>query len=121
MLHSVQKLCAYIPFFESTTPESIYNLSLPYPEYDQTLYDFIADASVSKLMCTDYVEVIEKQGLNSPSKMVEAIDRADLNVLRAILTWVIRSERFCEGSWATALEEGVFLKILKRLQQLYPV
>jgi hypothetical protein len=30
----------------------------------------------------------------------------------------VRQERFCDGLWASAVEDKVFLKVLQRLRQL---
>ncbi|HHX73519.1 MAG TPA: hypothetical protein GX699_01280, partial [Firmicutes bacterium] len=46
------------------------------------------------------------------------IQSADRKTLSAILTFYVRQERFCDGAWAEAMEEGIFLQILQRLQQL---
>jgi Family of unknown function (DUF6508) len=44
-----------------------------------------------------------------------AIPSADLELLKAILTYYVRQERFCDGLWAKAVKEKVFLRILYRL------
>ncbi len=59
-----------------------------------------------------------KKDLLGSKEMIRAIDHADLEVLRAILTGYIRLERFSEGLWAEAVEDKVFLKVLRRLDQI---
>ena len=44
------------------------------------------------------------------------ISRSDEMTLRAVLTYYVRQERFCDGLWETAMEEGIFLAILLRLK-----
>lgn len=43
---------------------------------------------------------------------------ANWELLTAIFTFHVRAERFSEGSWSSAIEEKVFLSILKRLEKL---
>jgi len=50
--------------------------------------------------------------------MKNSIDDADLELIKAIITGYVRQERFCDGLWASAVEDKVFLKILQRLKQL---
>jgi len=125
----IEKLCSYIPYFETANKESVCKWSggekleenhftMAYPEYDQTLREFIQDVYKTNLICYDYLEVIHKRGIKGGEQMINAIDTADLELLKALLTGYVRQERFCDGLWASAVEDKVFLKILKRLQNL---
>ncbi len=93
---------------------------MPYPVYAQNLDKFIQDVYSSDLMCHNYFEIMEEAGLDTSNeeKMIGAIDSAGLDLARAILTGYVRQERFCDGLWASAVEDKVFLKLLKRMQQL---
>ena len=51
-------------------------------------------------------------------QMINSIDAADFELIKAIITWYIRKERFCDWLWAEAVENKVFLKILERLRGL---
>ncbi|MGD9676992.1 MAG: ADP-ribosylglycohydrolase family protein [Vulcanibacillus sp.] len=113
----IDKLCSYIPYFETATVgEKQYNM--PYPDYDRTLVQFIDDVYKTTLMTNNYLDIIKSRGINGEREMSAAIDTADLELVQAILTGYVRQERFCDGLWASAVEDKVFLKILKRLQQL---
>lgn len=48
----------------------------------------------------------------------EAIERADYSLLRAIVTYLIRQERFGDGNWEASVTNGSFLAALKRLKKL---
>jgi len=48
----------------------------------------------------------------------EAVARADLQQIRAMLTFIVRGERFCTGFFGKALREGQLRLILERLRQL---
>ncbi|MUV37637.1 Thiamine phosphate synthase [Lentibacillus sp. JNUCC-1] len=122
----VGKLTAYIPYFETVDPEKVAHweggqqlgekgFSMPYPTYDPTLKQFINTFSATTLMHPNYIDITRQ--LPTQDK-VQAIDSADFEQLRAILTGYVRQERFNEGTWAQAVADNVFLKILKRLREI---
>lgn len=43
---------------------------------------------------------------------------ADEHLLKAIVTQLIRAERFMSGAWIGYVEEGTFLRMLRRLEEL---
>lgn len=47
-----------------------------------------------------------------------AIETADLELLKAILTGYIRQDRFIWGLWEYAVREKVFLRILNRFNEI---
>lgn len=51
-----------------------------------------------------------KRLLEDPS----AIDVANFDQLRKLLTWYIRAERFCDGALFQAFEKGQILRIVQR-------
>ena len=123
-----EKLCAYIPYFETATKESVChweggeklgekNFTMPHPVYDDTLNEFIEEVYKTNIMCDNYLEIISNRGLQNEEEMISAIDNADFELIKAILTGFIRQERFCDGLWASAVENKVFLKVLQRLRQ----
>jgi hypothetical protein len=48
----------------------------------------------------------------------KVIKTADFDLVKVILSKCIRVERFCDGAWASSIESGHFLSILKRLNTL---
>ena len=126
---STEKLCVFIPYFESVNKEDVCQWSggeklgenhftMPYPDYERTLHDFIQEVYKSNIMCYDYLDIIHRRGLDGTEQMKSAIDDADLELTKAILTGYVRQERFCDGLWESAVEDKTFLRILKRLEQL---
>lgn len=124
-----EKLCSYIPFFETATKESVCHweggeklgekqFTVAYPVYDDTLKEFIQEVNKTNIMCYNYLKIINIRGIHDEEQMRSSIDDADLELLKAILTSYIRQERFCDGVWAAAVEDKAFLKILKRLRLL---
>lgn len=126
----VEKLCSYIPYFETATKESVCKwgggeklgekeFKMAYPEYDDTLEEFVQEVYRTNIMVNgDYDEIIHSYGIDSEKQMIKAIDAANVELIKAIITRHVRKERFCDGAWATAVEDKVFLKILQRLRKL---
>ncbi|WP_261177916.1 DUF6508 domain-containing protein [Anaerobacillus sp. CMMVII] len=124
----IEKLSKFLPYFETATMESVCKWTpaektgekqviTPYPTYDKSLLGFIDEIYSSNFMYTDYMSTI--QDLDGDLNI--AIETADLDLLRAILTYYVRAERFSDGAWAMAVEEKVFLKILRRLKEINKV
>ena len=127
--NSIEKLSHYIPYFETATKESVCHwgggeklgenqFTMPYPIYDDTLVEFIEEFYKTNLISYDYLDVIESRGLKSTNEINNAIDYADIELVKAILTGYVRQERFCDGIWVDAVRDKVFLKILKRFCEL---
>ena len=128
--NGVKKLCEYIPFFETATSENVcrweggektgkdeYHIS--FPVYDSTLSNFIRDFYSTNLIYYNYLNLIEQRELNNTSEMIEAIATADLELLKALLTGFVRQERFGDGLWEFAIEQKIYLKVLKRFNELF--
>ena len=124
-----EKIRVYIPYFEATDTENSCHwregrltengtYTMPYPVYEDKLLQFIDDVSNSGLMDYAYGATIQKYGLEMNDGLAGQIDTADLKLTKAILTCYIRQERFYEGLWTTAVKEGIFLALLKRLRTL---
>lgn len=90
-------------------------LTLPWPEYDETVERFI--------------DLIETQGCwmvgsYNPEEVkellmdVEAMRVATLPEIRRMLTLVVRGERFCGGWWFSMIEEGHVRRLLERLAEI---
>ncbi|KAF1084330.1 hypothetical protein SPSYN_02106 [Sporotomaculum syntrophicum] len=87
-----------------------------YPEYDDKLTQFIDDFYKTDLLKQDYLEFLDKNVARFEN-IEDVIGKADFETLKAILTYYVRQERFSDGLWATAAEEGIFLKLLEKLCQ----
>lgn len=126
---SIEKLTSYLPYFEKATRVSVCSWSgaeklgakyynMFYPKYDPRFEKFVDEFYKSGLICYNYLDIIEKYGIKSKNKIIDVITRADLQLLRAILTGYIRQERFSDGLWADAVEDKIFYNILMRLEKL---
>ncbi len=108
-----QKLLEYIPYFENEEVEFC-KWDSGYPHYDIKLHEFIESAYETNLLKKDYLEYLEEKVKDH--NLTAAILSANLELLKVILTYYVRQERFCDGLWASAAKDKVFLRILYRLR-----
>lgn len=86
-------------------------ITMPYPRYDSRLLEALSSASQLIGTDFDYVShVHEVAGLN-----VTEMSRANLSTF---LTWVQRSERFCDGAIDGFVQDGRVLQALRRAIEL---
>lgn len=125
----LEKIRHYISYFETVRAEAAYrwekgkklkngSYSVGFPVYQSKFLDFVDDVSRSNLMDCSYGETLREYGLKMDNGLAKEIDTADFKLAKAILTCYIRQERFCDGLWGRAIEEGTFLALLKRLETL---
>ena len=120
----------YLPYFEDLIPSDAYkyieptkhkdgSMSLPGYNYDDKFLQFTHDFYNSGLSVSDYSEILNTKVPDWQTVNInEVLETSDLELTKAILTKSIRVERFCDGAWAGAIENGTFLAILKRLSVL---
>jgi hypothetical protein len=85
-----------------------------WPEYDESVIEFI---KIAEHECWTDPEYLKKK----PRQMLEseyAIETADLNEIKTILTFCVRGERFCNGHWGAMIEGGYVRRLLQRLTEL---
>jgi hypothetical protein len=92
-------------------------IQIGYPIYEERFMDFIKDAGKSGFLRHDYLDIIRRRTPKG-AKLEDLIDMADEELFYSIFTFFIRGERFCDGFWAKAIDDKVFLKILLKLQLL---
>jgi len=91
---------------------------LPYPKYDNKLLEFIQAVYDSGIMMDDYV-IYFKDRIGSSSDVISVIQNTnEFDILRAVLTYYVRQERFQEGLWGKAAEDKIFLTILLKMRDL---
>jgi hypothetical protein len=110
-----KKLLDFISYFEDDDIEFCVWES-GYPKYDDKLNVFIQTAYETGLLRGEYLEYLNDK--IKDNDITIAIPSADLELLKSILTKYVRKERFCDGAWASAAKEKVFLRILYRLREL---
>ncbi len=126
---NIEQLSEYLSYLTDATKESVVSwvnggdqnddpFYLTYPVYDRTFVEFVDELYETDLLLENYNEIIMELGLTDERDLALVIDEADMDVVRAILTYFIRQERFQDGLWAEAVEQRVFLNVLKRLREL---
>lgn len=109
------KLLDYIPYFENEDVEFC-KWDSGYPNYDDKLEEFIKSIYDSDLLKGDYLEYLNEKVKDK--NISASIPSADWELLKSSLTYFVRQERFCDGTWAMAAKDQVFLRILYRLREL---
>ena len=107
------QLKRYLHFFEDDTIIFFKDTS-GYIEYHKTLDKFIYDCEKLHMMDREYLENLEEY-IGKGIELKELIEIADIKLLKSILTYYIRGERFCEGMIAAGFKDDVFRRILIRL------
>ncbi len=89
------------------------SVTLPYPIYDSRLLAAMSGASRLVGQDFDYVNhVDEVKDLHVPEMTRDQ--------LATFLTWVQRSERFCDGAIDSFVQDGRLLQALRRVVELEP-
>lgn len=74
--------------------------------------DLYKEGFVTKFRWMDWIEAEEYSASD------EKLSKADLKDIRRLLTTIVRQDRFCEGLLEEVIENGLMLKILKRLKEI---
>ena len=119
-----RELLAFLPklYAEGFTPiKSVHSkdevgeiVAFPWPEYDDVVKEFMDQIRRDCWYDHGYVPEDAKKLIESE----EAIKAATLPQIRAMLTYVLRGERFSDGWWGRMIEGGYVRRILERLTEL---
>ena len=121
----MQTLVSYLPrlYAEGFTPVKKWAglsdnrdepISLPRPEYDPLVEEFFQLAMQECWTDYDYDLKTAEKNLNDEN----AAKAADLDQIKAMLTYCVRGERFSDGHWGSMIEGGQIRRVLERLEQL---
>jgi len=69
------------------------------------------------LIVEQYLDIIAKNSAEGTEPAVLAAS-ADMNLLKAIITFYSKWESIYDGAWEDAAKGGIFLKLLYRLREL---
>ncbi len=84
------------------------------PSYPDTINDFMLYLSSSVWNNFDYNPETVSIKIQEPGYLEDA----DIDEIRSVLTWVHRTELFCDAHWRTVLESDLLPKIINRLKSL---
>lgn len=105
-------------FFKWNNPEETKTgvVQLGFVQYEEGVQNFINDLYEVDMLDPQYFEHLEmyKTKIDAPADLIPT---ADFDLLKSILTFYVRGEKYSDGVWTNAIDEGVFLAILKRLQE----
>lgn len=122
-------LYEFIPYLETALTDNVVRwgggekssdgtLIMPYPIYNDRVKDFIETIYKLDLLDKAYLETMQSYSINTSEELGNALDDADYRLSIALLTYYVRQERFCDGLWAKAIENKIFLRLIKRLLEL---
>lgn len=119
--NNYHQLLQFIPFFESN--ESKYTveneLSFDPYRYSEKFYEFIMLASeVLVIVGFDWHAFSEENFSAERKDLAEQVKEVDLDTIRKWMTTITRQERYCSGTYAQMIDQGVFLAMLQRIKQL---
>ena len=127
----VAEILTYIPFFEEVEEDQISRVvteeleedgSMPVEVlmYRSPLLGFVEDAYVANILEPKYLEIINDQAMGEIELevLVYGLEQASYELTMAVLTCIVVQEKYAKGMWKIAAEEGWFLMILRRLEQL---
>ena len=86
----------------------------PYPRYHDDVLAFMQEAGRPWWSDYGYVPIEAWRMIRDPAR----VEAASLDEVRTMLTWCVRGERFGDGHWNAALEEGRVQSLLRRLAVL---
>lgn len=126
------KLIAYLPWLKEKSGKSpvagnydidgLGERSMSFPVYDGNLLSFVKDAESTQFMDRNYVYVINCNGLRNPRQEKEFVKKQDIyhisNVGGVLAKYVIEG-RIKAGMWPEAVDKGIFLEIVTKLQEIY--
>lgn len=86
-------------------------IQIGYAKYTDAVLDFFHAARDKAWNDSDYVQKNADEVLSDPKKIAEA----SLQDIKTLLTFCVRAERFCEGSFGDRIKRGDAQAILTRL------
>lgn len=124
-LHDIDELLAFLPLLATEGFEPVEQwhggtraedgtISLPWPQYNQTVEAFMRAAAREAWRDYDYQPGQAAAMLQDQ----DAVKRASLAEIKTMLTYCVRGERFSDGHWADMIEQGHIRRLLERLREL---
>jgi hypothetical protein len=89
-------------------------VTMPWPEYNAVVKQFVAVASKECWTDFQYVSNLADVKLED----IGEVCRASLAQVKTLLTAFVRGERFCDGHWASMIEQGHIRRLLQRVAEL---
>ncbi len=121
----IEELVSFLPqlYAEGFTPIKKWSggnenrdgaVSMPWPEYEKPVEEFFKVASGECWIDHNYHPAETGRMLQDE----EAVQTADLAQIKAMLTFCVRGERFCDGHWGSMIRNGHVRRLLQRLAEI---
>ena len=127
----VQLLIRYIPWLEQKKDEQVVKeygreeeTVLTFPVYDSTLLALVKTAQKTCFMNRNYRYIYTRYGIHSVAKEIELIEHTtlrEMDLLGGILSRYVMSGMTKGSVWPEAVQNGVFLALFKKLQELVDI
>lgn len=116
-----KKLLKYLDYFNEKE-NKFYELKTPiegsriirYYDYDINVLNFLDEFARTDMIDYSY-------GVNMEKIDLERIQELNEKNIGTVLTYYLRRERFADGTWAKAIDKGIFLQCLIRLKTVLEV
>ncbi|MDW0108432.1 DUF6508 domain-containing protein [Sporosarcina aquimarina] len=122
-MEQYRKLYSYLPYFEKRADENLKTItegsSLFHASYVEKINEFVSSFYDSGFVDSDYGGTLSTHGITSVEKIRGSIPTASADLLKAIMTQMIREERFSSGAIASYAENGFIEQALRRLGGIY--
>ena len=121
----IDQLLAYLPYFEGEGPFGVWEeqekthphiIGIPHINYDEKVCEFLL-----LLRQTGFQVVYDWPGWDEGREIIsdpEKIAKSDLLTLRKLMTALVRSDRFVEGAFMSAIADGKIGLLLRQLKTL---
>lgn len=128
----MEKLMTYLPWLEEKSGkvkvasnyvgDGLASSTITFPVYDGMLLRFIKDAETTQFMDRNYVYVISRNRLKTTEQekdFIKAQTMLQLDNVGGILSKYVMGGRTKSRLWSQAVDEGIFLEILRKFKELY--
>ncbi len=95
---------------------------MTFPVYEGTLLRFVGDVQQTSLMDRNYRYLYARYRIHTPEEerhLIENVTIADMEILTGILSRYILEGRTKGMVWPAGVEEGIYLAILRKFQELF--
>ncbi len=124
-LDNIKAVLTFLPFFENNQNQFFVIEAGGYSNFTDDVWKFVSTIHEEGFVFGfDYLTWFSKEGGIEYSKKPELLDSADILTIQKLLTTIVRfnrrdmGERGSTGYLKTMIEEGIILRILRRLEQL---
>ena len=121
-IENLEKIISFLPYFSQEEAVGQWEVGrsddgvfqMPHVAYDEKVNTFRRLLYDSNFMVVfDWGSWDEGREL---TKHRDQIAQADLLPLRMLMTAIVRNDRFCEGAFLSAIEDGLVANMLQRLK-----